>query len=313
MTDILIFESEAAFYARELSARFPALDIGATHDHQRALEMAATARVLIGLAPRLSDELLAAAPRLEWVQALTTGVDNLQASPERGRFALTNCGGIHGPQMSELAILLMMACQRRFPAVVDNQRAGHWDRWEQPLLDGKTVCIVGLGAIAEHLVRICAAFGMRVTGVSDGRTEVPGFARIYPRADLPQAVQEADFLVVLVPYGPRTHHIINADVLAAMRPDAWLINLSRGGCVDETALQAALRAGRIAGAGLDVFATEPLPSDSPFWSMPNVIVTPHIGGFSANYHEQALPVVARNLADWHSGGVTALRDRLIER
>lgn len=310
MTDVLIFDSEAPYYTRELRALFPDLAITGTHDPDIARAAAGTARVLIGLAPYLPQPVLKAAGRLEWVQALTTGVDNLLADPALRGVAVTNCAGIHGPQMSELALLLMLSCLRRFPAMLDNQRARHWDRWKQPILQGRRVCIVGLGAIAETLAGVCAAFGMTVTGVSDGRAEVPGFARIWRRADLPQAAAEADFLVVLVPYSAETHHIVNAGVLTAMRPDAWLINIARGGCVDEDALVAALRAGSIAGAALDVFATTPLPADSPFWSMPNVIVTPHIGGFSANYHEQALPVVARNMADWLRGGTAALRGRL---
>lgn len=310
MTEIVIFDSEAPYYARELSARFPGLTITGTHDLDVALAAAPAARVIVGLAPYLPEALLAAAPRLEWIQALTTGVDNLLANPGLSGVALTNCSGIHGPQMSELAILLMIASLRRFPAMLENQRAGRWERWKQPILQGRTVCIVGLGAIADRLSSVCAAFGMQVTGVSDGRTEVPGFARVYRRAELSQAAQEADFLVVLVPYSAQTHHIVDAQVFAAMRPDAWLINIARGGCVDEEALLDALRAGRIAGAGLDVFANSPLPPDSPFWSMPNVIVTPHIGGFSATYHEQALPVVASNIADWLRGGVAALSGRL---
>lgn len=310
MADVVIFDSEAPFYARELSNRFGGLRVHGGHDLQAAIDAAADARVMIGLAPYLPESLLAAAPRLEWVQALTTGVDNLLANPRLRGVAITNCAGIHGPQMSELAILLMISCLRRFPAMLDNQRAGKWERWKQPILSGRTVCIVGLGAIAESLAGVCAAFGMRVTGVSDGRSEVPGFARVYRRADLPEAAHEADFLVVLVPYSDRTHHIIDARVLGAMRPDAWLINIARGGCVDEDALLDVLRTGRIAGAGLDVFANSPLPPDSPFWSMPNVIVTPHIGGFSANYHEQALPTLVRNIADWQAGGVSALSGRL---
>lgn len=313
MTGIVIFDSEAAYYARRLGEQFPSLSITATSDLEEAIAAASDARVLIGLAPYLKDQLLAAAPKLEWVQALTTGVDNLLGNPHMKGVALTNCGGIHGPQMSELAILMMLAGIRRFPAMLDNQQQGRWERWKQPLLSGRTVCIVGLGAIAETLAGICRAFGMTVTGVSGGRSEVPGFARIYRREELPQAAHEADFLVVLVPYSPQTHHIINAQVLGAMRPDAWLINIARGGCVDEDALLEVLRNRKIAGAGLDVFAAEPLPSESPFWSMPNVIVTPHIGGFSATYHEQALPVVARNMADWLRGGVSALTERLDKR
>lgn len=307
---VLIVDSEAPFYARELARQVPGPRYLAAPDAAAAMPLAAQARVIVGLAPGLSADLLSAAPQLEWVQALTTGVDTLLAEPAMTGIALTNCGGIHGPQMSELAILLMLALNRDFPRLLDSQRAARWDRRKQTLLTGKTVCILGIGAIAQTLAPLCNAFGMRVTGVSDGRAQVPGFARIHRRAALTQAVSDADFLVVLTAYSPDTHHIVDATVLASMKPSAFLVNLSRGGCVDEPALIEALRSQTIAGAGLDVFSTEPLPADSPFWTLPNVIVTPHIGGFSDTYQHQALPVVARNLADWRAGGVAGLKNRL---
>lgn len=311
MTDktLLILDAEAAFYARELAAAFPDLTFLPATTEAEALPLAPRAVALIALAPRITPRLLEAAPHLAWVHALTTGVDNLLAMPAMRGKALTKCNGIHGPQMSELAILLMMASARRFDRVVSNQQAARWERWPQPLLLGKTLCIVGLGAIAQTLAGIAGAFGLRVTGVSDGRREVQGFAAVHPRADLPKAAAEADFLVVLVPHSPQTHHLINAAVLAAMKPTAHLINIARGGCVDEAALLAALDAGRLAGAALDVFATEPLPADSRFWTHPRVIVTPHIGGYSDTYHQQALPAVARAVAEWAQGGTAALSHR----
>lgn len=307
---VLILDSEAAFYARELATQVPGPRYVGVTDLDAALPLAAEAKVLIGLAPFLKDPLLRAAPQLEWVQALTTGVDNLLDNPALRGVALTNCGGIHGPQMSELAMLAMLALNRRFPAMLDAQRAGRWDRQKQPLLQNKTLCVVGLGAIAQVLAGVAAPFGLRLTGVSDGRAEVPGFDRVFRRAELHAALAEADFTVVLVPYSPATHHLIDAGAIAAMKPSGYLINLARGGCVDEAALLAALTEGRIAGAALDVFATEPLPKGSPFWTAPNCIVTPHVGGFSDTYHEQALPVVARQMAAWLRGGTAALTDRL---
>lgn len=306
MADILIVDSEAGYYARELGQRFPGATFLTAANSDEALPLAQNATVIIGLAPYLSKELLAAAPKLEWVQALTTGVDNLRGTPAMQGIALTNCGGIHGPQMSELAILSMMALARDFPTILDNQKTARWDRRKQSLLMGKTLCIVGLGAIAETLARVASPFGMRITGVSDGRSSVPGFDRIFKRADLLPAMADSDFTVVLVPYSPQTHHIIGDAAIRAMKPTAYLVNIARGGCVDEAALLDALREGRIAGAALDVFSTEPLPADSQFWNAPNCIVTPHIGGFSDTYHEQALPVVAVHVAEYLEGGVDAL-------
>lgn len=308
---ILIHNPQAAFYAAAIAERFPDLAVIAAPDPAEALAAAPRAQVLVGLAPQLKPDLLAAATGLEWLQALTTGVDNLMRPGVLApQVVLTNCSGIHGPQMSELAFLLMLSLLRRFPQMLANQARGHWQNWQQPLLSGKTLCILGLGAIAEDLAHRARAFGLRVTGVSDGRSEVAGFARVYRRADLTQAAAEADVLVVLVPYGPATHHIVDARVLAAMKPSAVLVNIARGGCVDEVALLAALHDGRIAGAGVDVFATEPLPADNPFWTAPNCIVTPHVGGMSDTYHHQALPLLLRNIGLWRDGGTAALPGRI---
>lgn len=304
---ILIHDSEATFYAAELAREFPGANYVAAPDLDQAMASAPHAEVLIGLAPKLPPSLIAAMTRLEWIQALTTGVDNLD--PPEG-VAITNCHGIHGPQMSELAVLLMLSGLRRFPQMLAAQMRAKWDRQPQPLLWGKTACIVGLGAIAEHLANLLGAFGMKVIGVSSGRRDVPGFAHIYPREDLLEAAGEADFLILLTAYGPATHHIVDIQVIAAMKPTAHLINLSRGGCLDETALSEALQNNRIAGAALDVFSQEPLPPESPLWQMPRLTITPHIGGFSDNYPSQALPIIARNLADYLAGGVGALQERL---
>lgn len=303
---VLIFDSQAQFYADRLSQQFPALSFKAATSLAEAEEMARDTRVLIGLAPYLTPQLLAAMPDLEWIQALTTGVDNLTG--QQG-VALTNCVGIHGPQMSELAVLMMLSLLRRFPQVLANQKAHKWGREPQSLLVGKTACILGIGSIAEHLGGILAAFGMTITGVS-GRQSAPGIDRLYPRSQINQAVAEADFLIVLTPYSQATHHIVNSDVLAAMKTSAFLINIARGGCVDEAAVADALRRQSIAGAALDVFANSPLPKDSPLWDLPNLIITPHIGGFADCYHEQALPLVLSNMADYLAGGVDALEERL---
>jgi len=303
---VLILDSEAKYYAAKLADAVPGLDYHPATTVAEAMSHAADARVLVGLAPYLPKELIDAAPSLEWIQALTTGVDNLKGL--KG-IALTNCHGIHGPQMSELVVLLTLATLRKFPETMANQRAHRWNRVPQPILPGRTACIIGLGAISEHLAGVLAAFGVRVTGVSGGRTEVQGFARVYPREALVEAVTEADILILLTPYAPVTHHIVDARVIAAMKPTAVLVNVSRGGCLDEAALVKALDEKRIAGAALDVFANSPLEPDDPLWDQPGLIVTPHIGGFSDVYHEQALPILIQNFRDYATGGIAALKGR----
>jgi D-2-hydroxyacid dehydrogenase (NADP+) len=314
MTEILIVDRDAATYGAALAARFPQIRLHLATTADAVPEAACGAEVLIGLAPYLSEGLLARLPALRWVHALTTGLDNLLASkmlaPE---VVLTRSRGIHGPQMSELAILMMLALARDFRRMLAEGDAGGWNRWPQPVLAGRRACLVGLGAIAEALAARLNAFGMEVSGVSDGRSTAPGFSRIWPRADLAAAAAAADYLIVILPYAPETHHVVNAEVLAAMPAGSILINISRGGCVDEAALLAALQSGHLGGAGLDVFAVEPLPADSPFRGLPNVIVTPHIGGMSDTYVQQALPIVAGHIAAYLAGGAAAVPSPVARR
>ena len=149
---------------------------------------------------------------------------------------LTSTRGVHGPQMSELAFLNMIALARNFKKNLQNQAEGKWEQWGQPILDGKTIVIVGLGLLAEHLAERCKLFGMKVVGVSSGRASAPHFDEVHPRGELVKLAARADFLMLLVPYSKDTHHLIDRDVLAAMKPSAFLINLARGGVVDEAAL-----------------------------------------------------------------------------
>ncbi|WP_176084650.1 D-2-hydroxyacid dehydrogenase [Martelella sp. HB161492] len=312
MRDILVIDRDAGFYCDALGRAFPGFTFHRADTADSVSAPALESEVLIGLAPYLGDALLTRMPRLKWVHALTTGVDNLIAAPALGPdVVITNTHGMHGPQMSELAILMMLSLLRRFEQMMAQSRAGVWQRWPQPLLCGKTVTILGLGAIGEALAARCNAFGMTVTGISDGRQTVDGFARIFPRARRAEAAAEADFLVVIVPYSPKTHHIVDDAVLSAMRPGSYLINIARGGCVDEAALLSHLASGHLAGAGLDVFAVEPLPADSPFRALPNVIVTPHIGGMSDTYAAQALPLVKQHLAEFEAFGLKGITDRII--
>ena len=312
MRRLLIIENEHPadldLYRAMLAAEFPALQLVTASSAAEARARADGVQAIVAKAQYVPAQLVAELPRLEWIQALTTGVDPLLALPLPPGLILTSARGVHGPQMSELALLLMLALLRDLPRMLDNQRRHQWERWPQRLLAGRCVGIVGIGSISEELARRCRAFGMRVVGVSDARATAEGFDAVYPRRELARVAAEADFLVLLVPYGPETHHMIDAAVLGAMRREACLINIARGRVVDETALIDALRSGRIAGAGLDVFEQEPLPADSPLWGLPNVIMTPHIGGMSDRYAEQLLPLLLHNVGAWLRGAHGELRN-----
>jgi len=274
-----------------------------------ALECCDEAEVLLAMAHEVSDALLSRMPRLRYLCALSAGVDRLETlTALRPDVRVTSGRGIHGPQMSELAFLYMIALSRDFTRNRRNQQNHVWERWPQRLLYKKTAAIAGIGPIAEELAARSAAFGMRVIGVSDARDHAPHFEKLFKRAQLREAAREADFLIVLVPLSAQTRRLIDADVLAAMKPTGILINLARGPLIDEPALIRCLQEGRIAGAGLDVFESEPLPADSPLWDMPNVIITPRIGGMSDIYSDQVLPLVVHNLHCFAQGRFAEMKN-----
>lgn len=272
--------------------------ITAAASEDEAIGLGANARALLIYPQFLTQRLIDNLPRLEWIQLVSAGTDILDTVTLRPGIVVTNASGMHGPQMSELAFLYMLAFCRDMRGIFAAQAEARWNQGPQRLLAGQKVLIVGVGASAEALAARCNAFEMHVEGVSGARNSAPGFRHVHPMRDLHKAVGDADFIVVLTPWRKETRHLINGDVLAAMRSDAFLINLARGPVVDENALIAALRNGEIAGAGLDVFETEPLPPESPLWRMRNVIVTPHIGGYSDIYREQLAPLVNDNLWRW---------------
>ncbi len=289
-------EATAAGFLARARADFPSLGMMATDDRDAAGWALADAEAVIAHHFQFDDALLQRAPKLRWIQSLTTGTDAILRLPSlRREVVVTSTRGMHGPQMSELVLLDMLALARDFPRMLRNQQRQRWERWPQPVLTGKTVVIVGVGAISETLAPLCKALGMTVFGVSASTRQPPGFDRIFSRAELPQAASLADFLVLIVPLTAQTESLVDRRVLAAMRPTAFLINVARGGVLDEEALIEALRGGRLAGAALDVFRETPLPADSPLWREERLILTPLIGGMSDVYLDQAYPIVRQNL------------------
>ena len=302
-------EADATDFEKRARADLPGINLFATNDRVQALAHAEGAEALIGHHFQFDEEIVARATRLRWIQSLTTGTDAiLKLQALRPEVTVTSTRGMHGPQMSELVFLHMLALTRDFPRMQRNQAQGIWKRWPQPLLLRKTVVIVGVGAISEALAPRCKAFGMTVLGVS-GSARVPdGFDAIFHRSELAQAAAKADYLVLIVPLSAQTENMIDANVLAAMKPGAFVVNVARGGVLDETALVAALRAKRLAGASLDVFRQQPLPADHPLWHEPGVLITPLVGGMSNIYLDQAYPIVRDNLRHFLAGRTDAMRN-----
>ena len=308
-TQVLIYDVRGQQYRALLGKRFPTVEFHIGHRLEDAEGFIAGIDVIFGLGHHIPSALVARAKNLKWVQALTTGTETLTVPGMLPpHVLLTSTRGIHGPQMSELAFLNMIALARNFKKNLENQAAAKWEQWGQPILEGKTIVIVGLGLLAEHLAERCKLFGMKVIGISNGRSGAPHFDEVHPRSDLKKLAARADFLMLLVPYSPQTYHLVDRDVIAAMKPTAFLINLARGGVVDEAALIEHLQAGKIAGAGIDVFSKMPLPPDNPLWRMPNVIITPNIGGRSDNFIEQTMTVLEPNLQAFINGRLKDMRN-----
>jgi D-2-hydroxyacid dehydrogenase (NADP+) len=295
---VLIFDIDAHYMRNVLQPEFPDVLIVSAKTIEEARHHFRNADVVCALAlPKyFSDEWMTEAKRLKWIQALTSGTDALTTlkslSPE---VIITNARGIAGPQMAEMVFLHMLALTRDMRKMLRNQRDEVWERWPQPPLCGTTITILGVGAIAEDLARRCKAFDMEVIGVASSVRNVPHFDRILLRKEMKEAVAVADYVVCLLPHAADTDRLIDASVFAAMKSGSYFLNLGRGGVVDEPALLDALQRGAIAGAGLDVFSTEPLPKRHPFWAMDNVIVTAHLGGMTTIYKDQVLPIIRTNL------------------
>ncbi len=291
---MLILEKQADEYKRALGPKFREVRIHAAAKEEDVGDFISKANIILTF--KMSDELLQRASYLRWIQALATGVGALVRLPSlKKEVLLTSLRGIHGPQMSEMAVLLMLALNRNFPEIIRNQDKGIWNPWPAELLYRKKVGILGLGVTGEAIARKCQAFGMVVYGVKRSRKEGGCVDYLYGPEDLLKVSREVDFLVIVVPSTSETYKMVGAKVLSSMKPTAFLINLARGEVVDDEALISALESGKIAGAALDVFCQEPLPQGHPLWRMKNVIITPHIGGTSTIYVEQALSIFQQNL------------------
>jgi phosphoglycerate dehydrogenase-like enzyme len=297
---VLIFlpwdESERFLYERIIAPRFPALAVKTVGTVDDLIANIGRAEIMMSFGVRLPRGIFANAPRLKWVHAFGTGVDGIADQETLAKDVLiTSTKGIHGPPVAEAALASMLALSRDLPRSVRAQDRRAWDKWRMRLLHQKTVGILGVGAIAEALAPRCQAMGMTVVGLSRTPRPTAGFDRMVARAALAEVVREFDYLVLLLPLEPDTRHIVSDRVLNAMKPTSYLVNVARGGVLEDAALVRALKAGRLAGAALDVFDQEPLPADHPFWEMPNVIITPHFGGYYDRYVEDSADQICRNL------------------
>ncbi len=292
---VLISDHDADQYKKALTPLFPEIEFHAVtreadiRDHVEKMDVLVTVY-------RVSDELLKQAVKLQWIQVLTAGVNYLLERPSlKKEVIVTSCRGIHGPQMSEMAVLLMLALNRDFPQVVRNQDRRQWERWPGKLLFNKQVGILGMGVIGEAIADKCKCFGMTVLGIDVVERKIASVDAFYHPDKLSDVAGQVDYLILVAPSTPETRKIVGPKVLSRMKPTSYLINIARGELVDEEALIKALESGSIAGAALDALPAEPLPADHPLWRARNIIITPHVGGMSDIYSEQTLPIIEENL------------------
>lgn len=247
-----------------------------------------------------------------WVHCIRAGYDAFDTDRyETTGVPLTNSSGIHGTTVSEVALGFMLSLARLLHVYRDHQNENSWytPDYERPFtVDDETVCVVGLGTIGAGVARRADALRMNVVGVRRSDDPVPGVSTLYQPADLHEAIEDARFVVLTAPHTPATEGMIGADELATMRDDAYLINVARGPLVDEDALVDALETDAIAGAGLDVFETEPLPESSPLWDFDDVVISPHKGSATNRYHLDIADLVTENVGRYQADD--SLRNRV---
>ncbi len=255
-----------------------------------------------------SVELLPIAPKLKWIQSPSAGVEFVARVPElvASPIILTNTRGAHGPSIGEHVMALLLAMTRFIPDSLEMQRTRVWDRTslyrKAREVGGLTMGIVGFGALGRGIAQRAQAFGMNLLAVDAQAIDAPPFVdEVWPVSRLGEMMAAADVVVVACPQTPETWHLLDGGMLSRMKDDGYLIVVSRGGIVDETALLDLLHGGKLDGVALDVTEQEPLPEDSPLWDAPRLIMTPHMAGASAPKERRVVEIFRDNLLRYQNG------------
>jgi phosphoglycerate dehydrogenase-like enzyme len=280
----------------EIGERLPDADLRVAHTPPESRERIATADVVVTAS--LSTDLLDRAESLQWVQAVSSGVDAYPRDRLReAGVVLTNAAGIHGEPIAEQVLGYLLTFERRLHRARDRQSRRTWQRYEVGELRGKTLGLVGVGAVGTRLAEIVQPFDVEVLGVKRHPETVPPVVDEVVGPDrLYDVLTRVDYLVVACPLTAETRGMLGHDELGALPSSAVLVNIARGEIVDQAALVAQLRSRGIRGAALDVAEEEPLPADSPLWDLPNAVVTPHVAGASPREAERLADLFAENYA-----------------
>jgi phosphoglycerate dehydrogenase-like enzyme len=263
----------------------------------------AETEVIFGFVP--PKNIIARAPKLKWMQAVSAGVDRHQGTEIwKSNVIMTGVSGIHATPIGEYVLGFMLMLAKNTPLGFKMMQTRNWQRYTVRTLRGKTVGIIGLGHIGREVARLAKAFGMRVIATRRS-VKKAGKARnvdlLLPRDRLKELLKASDYVALTLPLTPETRHIIGEAELKAMKSTAYIINIGRGGLIDQEALIKALDARQIAGAGLDVVTPEPLPKESRLWDFDNVILSPHVSGGMEDYMLHATELFCDNLKRYLDG------------
>ena len=287
----------------EIKTLAPDYDVLITRDRSELEQKLESIEIVAGSFPR---DLLLTAPKLRWFQQWGAGADWLQRYPEvaKSDLTITNTSGIHPIQITEHVFAMLLAFARQLPKSYAAQQKREWTKFAHSdlfELDGKTMLIVGVGAIGERTAKLAQAFGMSTIGMRRNLEGTEHVGNMVGPDTLHDVLPEADVIVLTIPLTDETKNFIGKEELELMKDDACLINIGRGGTIDEEALFEVLERGKLSGVGLDVFEEEPLPETSPLWRQERVIITPHYAGLSPHYDKRAFEVFLENLGRYTRG------------
>lgn len=264
----------------------------------------ADAEVIVGWKKGMETECLRESAKLRWVQSWSAGVNSFPLEDlEKRNIYLTSANGVHAYPISETIFALMLGLTRKIHTYVQNQQVKTWHHAHMNLeIHGKTIGIIGVGAIGKETAKIAKAFGMKVIGIRSSNRPEEYVDEMYSTEELDSVLPRCDYVVVTLPLTAKTHHLFKEKQFELMKDTAFFINIGRGEIVDETALTQALVNEKIAGAGIDVFEVEPLPDSSILWELDNVIITPHTAGSTEHYTERVIEeIFLPNLQDYLVG------------
>ena len=305
LPSLLLLNNNPDPLAARISQRFPGIEIGICRSYDGVGEVLAGSKPEVALAfkvgstPFPRDEFLST-PSLKWIQASGAGIDHwIPWDPKE--ISITNASGVHGDIMAQYTIWAILNHQLGLPDYAKAQARKKWDKILHESATGKTLVIVGFGNIGVAVGSLARAMGMRVIGVRQTPAPSPGADEVVGMDRLHAVLGEADYVSIILPLTKNTWGIIDGKTFAAMKKGAYFINTGRGKIVDEDALVEALQSGRISGATVDVFSTEPLPEASKLWSVENLIVLPHASGDAADWHMRVTNLFCDNLERWVSG------------